>query len=49
MFYGRDEVDASKQQKKKNTESFTPSHDPAQMRIISVPAGLTRLSVIFFD
>lgn len=27
---------------KKNTENFTPSHEPSQMRIIAVPAGLVR-------
>ena len=27
---------------KKNTENFTPSHEPAQMRIIAVPVGLAR-------
>jgi len=27
---------------KRNTENFQPSHEPAQMRIISVPAGLTQ-------
>ena len=34
---------------KKNTENFTPSHEPAQMRIIAVPAGLVRSVICYLN